>query len=314
MHGQLGLQSLLYLLQAAWSLLGELHTIMFSCYCLYFSKIVLRYIVRMPPYRHRGGATDLSDADISYPLARLFDPYNMDETPERKRMESFEHRDLAHVKHYKAAVKIFGGPLSRKRVIVAPPMETPMKHRLGMYLTRTSPPPPRALNTDLIPQIPPEKPLPEELVIAKQAQEREDKYKAWFRERQKFRNDLENMGLNMNWLTKKPNKSVLENRVLCQLKDAEGQKLEESVESKTPTPRPRGDSIDSSKLPNINVPTPLAIKILEQYLRQNKLRLIDLFTSVDKNKDWKISRDEFFKVCDKVSKSLSLNSVDRSSM
>ena len=255
----------------------------------------------MPPYRHKAGAPDLMDADISFPLARLFDPYNMDQIPERKRMEQFEHRDLAHVKHYKAAVKIFGGPLSRKRVIVAPPMETPTKHRLGMYITRKSPPPSKTFNTDLNPQIPPEKPLPEELVIAKQAQEREDKYKAWFKERQKFRNDLENMGLNMDWLSKKPNKSVLERRVLQKLKEEEGQKIETVVISETPSPQMRVDSSDSSGLPNINVPTPLAIKILEQYLRQNKLRLIDVFTSSDKNKDWKISREEFFKICDEVS-------------
>ena len=239
------------------------------------------------------------DADISFPLARLFDPYNMDQIPEKSRMEQFEHRDLAHVKHYKAAVKIFGGPLSRKRVMVAPPMETPVKHRMGMYMLRKSPPPSKAYNTDLTPQIPPDKPLPEELVIAKQAQEREDRYKAWFKERQKFRNDLENMGLNMDWLSKKPNKTVLEKRVIRQLKEAEGQKVEEEI-TETPAPRIESSASDGSGLPSLSIPTPLALKILEQHLKQNKLRLIDLFTAVDRNKDWKISREEFVKVCEQV--------------
>lgn len=237
------------------------------------------------------------DADVSYPLARLFDPLNMDHIPERQRMEQFEHRDLAHVKHYKAAVKIFGGPLSRKRVIVAPRMETPMKHRLGLYMDRKSPPPSKPFNTNLEPQIPPEKGLPEELVIAKQAQEREDKYKAWFKERQKFRNDLENMGLNIDWLTKKPDKSVLEKRVLRQLNDAKGQKIAEDLQESPKTSSERGSSA-SSGIPNVSVPTPLALKILEQHLREKKIRLIDLFTLVDRDKNWKISREEFVKVCD----------------
>ena len=252
----------------------------------------------MPPHRQKGG-TDLMDADVSYPLARLFDPLNMDHIPERKRMEQFEHRDLAHVKHYKAAVKIFGGPLSRRRVIVAPPMETPMKHRLGLYMDRKSPPPSKPINTDLEPQIPPEKGLPEELIIAKQAQEREDKYKAWFKERQKFRNDLENMGLNSDWLTKKPDKSVLEKRVLRQLNEAKGQTIIEDIRESPKSVSDRASSA-SSGIPNVNVPTPLALKILEQHLREKKLRLLDLFILVDRDKNWKISREEFIKVCDEV--------------
>ena len=254
----------------------------------------------MPPLRQKGGSADLMDADISFPLSRLFDPLNMDHIPERHRMEQFEHRDLAHVKHYKAAVKIFGGPLSRKRVIVAPPMETPMKHRLGLYMDRKSPPPSKPLNTDLQPQIPVEKGLPEELVIAKQAQDREDRYKAWFKERQKFRNDLENMGLSIDWLTKKPNKSVLEKRVLHQLNETKGQKTTEDLQE-TPKSSSGRESRASSGLPNVSVPTPLALKILERHLREQKMRLIDLFTAVDRDKNWKISRDEFVKVCDQVS-------------
>ena len=77
---------------------------------------------------------DITDADVSYPLHRLFDPYNLDHVPEKDRLNKFKKRDLAHVKHYKAAVRIFGGPLSRKRVIEAPPMETPVKHYLGEIL------------------------------------------------------------------------------------------------------------------------------------------------------------------------------------
>lgn len=255
--------------------------------------------------RNRGSSvvTDLMDEDISFPLARLFDRFNLDHVPEKKRMEEFEHRDLAHVKHYKAAVKIFGGPLSRKRVMVAPPMELPIKHRLGLYVDRKTPPPAPKLNNELKPQPPLIKPEPEELVLAREAREREDKYKSWFKERQKFRNDLENMGLNSEWLSNKPNKTVLEKRVLKQIKEKEGKEVaveEEISETPETIPREYTSDSDSSILPHLKIPAPLGLKILDDHLKQKKLRLIDLFTSTDKNKDWRLSRDEFIKSCEEV--------------
>ncbi|XP_052779508.1 EF-hand calcium-binding domain-containing protein 12-like [Mya arenaria] len=256
----------------------------------------------MPPHRrrrHGGPAEDLTDADISFPLARLFDRFNLDHIPERKRMEEFEHRDLAHIKHYKAAVKIFGGPLSRKRVMVAPPMETPMKHRLGLYADKKPSPPSLQLNNELKPQIPFERPEPDEIVAARQYREREDNYKSWFKDRQKFRGDLENMGLNTEWLSKKPNKTALEKRVFRQLQDDENKKVIEHAPHEITEEISKETSYDSdtSSIPNLKMPAPLGLKILDQHLKEQKLRLIDLFTSTDKNKDWKISREEFIKIC-----------------
>lgn len=261
----------------------------------------------MKPRRNKGGPTDIMDEDISYPLERLFDKFNLDHIPEKKRMDIFEHRDLPHIKHYKAAVKIFGGPLSRKRVMVAPPMETPMKHRLGLYMNQKTMPSPPQLNSPLKPQIPAEKGEPEELKIAREAREREDKYKNWFKERQTFRNDLENMGLNSDWLSKKPNKTTLEKRVLRQLKEKEGKEIdmeeelkETPVDISRPTTQMTTDS-DSSCLPHVKVPAPLGLQILDKHLKKQKLRLIDIFTCTDKNKDWNLSRDEFIKSCEEVS-------------
>lgn len=260
----------------------------------------------MPLGRKKGGndrPSDLMDEDISFPLARLFDPFNLDHISERKRMDEFAHRDLAHVKHYKAAVKIFGGPLSRKRVLIAPPMELPLKHRLGLYVGRRTPPPAPKLNSQLKPQAPAVKPEPEELVLARQAQERVDKYKSWFKDRQKFRNDLENMGLNSDWLSKKPHKTLLEKRVLMQLKD-NGRVVGAVAAAKRETPQQisRQNTFDSdwSGPPRLKAPAPLGLRILDHYLKEEKLRLVDLFTSADKNKDWKISREEFIKSCVKV--------------
>ena len=266
----------------------------------------------MAPNRRREGGKppDMSDVDISFPLNRLFDRFNMDHIPERKRMDEFEHRDMAHIKHYKAAVKIFGGPLSRKRVMVAPPMETPTKHYLGLYLDKRTMPAPPDLNTDLKPQKPFEKPEPEEIVAARAAREREDKYKSWFQDRQKFRGDLDNMGLNTAYLMNKQDKTVLETRVLKQLYDAEKKNIpdDSTVNETQETSKVTETSYDSdnSSLPHLKMPAPLGIKILNQHLKQNKMRLIDLFTAADKNKDWKMSRDEFINVCDEVGKFFSI--------
>ena len=98
----------------------------------------------------RGGVPIIHD-DIGFDLERLFDPYNMDHIPVDKRLNRFEHRNLPFVKHYKAAVNIFGGPLSRKRTIIAPPMETPLKRKLGLYMNQRQDPPPPVLNCPLKP-------------------------------------------------------------------------------------------------------------------------------------------------------------------
>ncbi|KAK3609529.1 hypothetical protein CHS0354_007330 [Potamilus streckersoni] len=258
----------------------------------------------MPP--NRMGPTDLLDADISFPLNRLFDPLNMDEVPEDDRMKKFKHRDLAHVKHYKAAVRIFGGPLSRKRVIIAPPMETPMKHRLGMYMNLKPTPESPVLTTALKPQIQQEKPPPEELVVAQREREREDSYKQWMQARQKFRNDLDNMGLSEQWLEKKPNKTALEKRVLMKLRQTKKEQKEQEKDAVFAAASESGEkssssdhaettsvSTTSSKFPDIRLPTPLGVRTLEKHLKMKKKRLVDLFTEVDKDKKWKISKEDF---------------------
>ena len=97
------------------------------------------------------GPMSLLNEDIGFDLDRLFDHYNMDHIPVEKRLERFKHRNLPLIKHYKAAVNIFGGPLSRKRVIIAPPMETPLKRKLGMYMNQRQDPVPPVLNSPLKP-------------------------------------------------------------------------------------------------------------------------------------------------------------------
>ena len=56
--------------------------------------------------------------------------------------------------------------------------------------------------------------------------------------------------------------------------------------------------------PIVKRPSPLAIQIIEKFLHEKKIRLLDLFASVDKDKDWKLTRDEFRLALQKVRNAL----------
>jgi hypothetical protein len=49
----------------------------------------------------------------------------------------------------------------------------------------------------------------------------------------------------------------------------------------------------SDDIPRFRRPCPDAISILEKFLNEKKIRLVDLFTSVDKNKSWSLTKEEF---------------------
>ncbi|XP_046561164.1 EF-hand calcium-binding domain-containing protein 12-like [Haliotis rubra] len=244
----------------------------------------------MPPSQR--SAPDLLDhTDVSFSLERLFDHYNMDHIPEGKRLDGFQQRDLRHVKGYKAAVRIFGGPLSRKRIIVAPPMETPMKHRLGIYQNRKSPPSAVTLNSELQPQTPPEIKPSEEEVEAQKEREKCDEYQKWISDRKKLRQDLNSIGLNDKWLQGKAQKTVLETRVMNRMKDEKSVKPGEPVIKE---PR-RSTLTQAPPVPVMKIPSPHGLQILDEHLHKKRVRLLDLFRLVDKDKNWAVSKDEFAK-------------------
>ena len=242
------------------------------------------------------GRRDLLDADISYDMQRLFDPYNFDHISEEDRLKLFKQRNLPHIKHYKAAVKIFGGPPRRTRAIVAPPMETPLKHRLGLYHNQFVPPAAPVLNGSL-------KPLGEAVKqpsAEEKAQAEEDekvaKYKSWIGERKKLRNDLENIGLNEEFLARKPNKTELEKRVQSNFKAVRLWQPEPPTPPEaSPSPKPLPE------VPTMVVPPPDGLQLLDKFLTLNRMRLMDLFLLADKDKSWSISREELLNAVSTVS-------------
>lgn len=134
--------------------------------------------------RYRVGFVDFIDVDISYFLYRFFDEYNMDYILVNERLSLFKQRDLVYVKYYKVVVKIFGGLLSRKRVMVVLFMEIFLKYRFGLYYGR------KflsffflVLNVNFKEQIFIElKFLEEEMIVDREIKKEED-YKNWMKER-----------------------------------------------------------------------------------------------------------------------------------
>lgn len=46
-------------------------------------------------------------------------------------------------------------------------------------------------------------------------------------------------------------------------------------------------------MPVINQPMPIALATINDYLAKKRLRFYDLFVQADRDKDWKVTRDEF---------------------
>ncbi|GFR88716.1 EF-hand calcium-binding domain-containing protein 12 [Elysia marginata] len=251
------------------------------------------------------GRRDILDANISYDLQRLFDPYNFDHIPKEERLKLFKQRDLPHIKHYKAAVKIFGGPPCRTRVIVAPPMETPLKHRLGLYHNVFVPPAAPVLNGSL-------KTLRETVkapTAEEKAQAEDDEkvaqYKSWIGERKKLRKDLDNIGLNEEFLSRKPDKTELEKRVQANYKAVRlWQPTPPTPPEVVPTPKPLPE------IPTMVVPPPDGLQLLDRFLTLNRMRLMDLFLLADKDKSWSISREELLNAVTSAKIPLTESEVD----
>lgn len=49
--------------------------------------------------------------------------------------------------------------------------------------------------------------------------------------------------------------------------------------------------------PKIQYPTPSAMERIEKFLAENRWRLVDLFKNLDKNKDWRVKRDDLIREC-----------------
>ncbi|XP_063283463.1 EF-hand calcium-binding domain-containing protein 12 [Pelobates fuscus] len=190
----------------------------------------------------------------------------------------YRQRDLSQTLFFRVACRTFGPPKSRTRRIIAPPMD---KFESG-------------------------KPKPEEMFLeSPESSVKPDTDKRtpihgressmscadWISERKKFRTQLDNMGDVANWLQGKSLLTEIEVRM------QETMSEERSKSQKSQTTIQDGDSeqhvVRSPQIqftkPTIHQPSPEALGLLDSYLHQRRLRLVDLYNQTDKNKREKIS-------------------------
>ena len=124
----------------------------------------------------------------------------------------------------------------------------------------------------------------------------------------KLREEINGLRLNAEYLKRKKDLTELEKRVLKKMThvDVEMQTDEIVIGIFLLTflnlfglfflkyeKRIRG--MKSAERPKIVLPIPMAMEKIEQAIEEKKWRLLDLFKDLDKNKDWKVNREDFIR-------------------
>ncbi|CAH1265016.1 EFCAB12 [Branchiostoma lanceolatum] len=234
---------------------------------------------------------DLDPEFSDFGFQWLFDPNDLAYLPIQEQLKHYKQRQLFPNLYYRVASKSFGPPVSRRRVIIAPPMSTAddgIRELKQPFHASLNPPPQ------------PTKTLEEEVrEIQKELRFREQECKEWVANRQTLRQDLNKLGLNQTWLARKPDRTGLESRVLGQLKVADRRKQEAQAQQSEATqvakPKVKDERV-MSPTPMVASPSPEAMRVIDRYVREHKLRLLDFFMRFDKNKQWLVSREDFKKV------------------
>ncbi|KAM4650570.1 EF-hand calcium-binding domain-containing protein 12 [Discoglossus pictus] len=198
-------------------------------------------------------------------------------------LKKYRQRDLSQTLLFKVACRTFGPPKSRRRRIIAPPME---KGDAGADDIKMAPHgPPNNCNKEDTNQ---------EILEALERDAQKERAN-WILERKKLRAQLDSMGDVKMWLRGKPQLTELETRVWDRMVEETPQSqmsnvtsLDTEVDRSCPvSPPPRRVT------PKIRRPCPEALGVLDHYLHQCRLRLVDLYNQTDKSKNRKISSQDF---------------------
>ncbi|XP_074644628.1 EF-hand calcium-binding domain-containing protein 12-like [Tubulanus polymorphus] len=219
--------------------------------------------------------SEMSDLGLEW----LFSPDNYDHLTVEEQLKLYKQRDLTKTKIFKFATKIFWEPRSRKRVITATSKE---QLRGDPNLNDKTP-----WTADIRKQVPkPVPPTKEELIARVEADKRAE-FKNWLDGRKELRSKIDSLGLTEELLQKKKDRTPMEQRLLS--------RMIEERQPKVPTPEPEPEKPIVTRVGEAQIrrPCPESLIILEKYLKEKKLRLLDLFAFADKDKSWTITMDEF---------------------
>ncbi|KAM4022667.1 EF-hand calcium-binding domain-containing protein 12 isoform 2-T2 [Anomaloglossus baeobatrachus] len=191
----------------------------------------------------------------------------------------WKERDLAQTRFFRVACRTFGPPKSRTRRIVAPPMEKLESERETMKGTTGV-----ASMTLRKSQCAGTKGTEEPSPAGRSVSD-------WILERKNLRTQLDNMGDVEKWLQGKPELTELERRVQKMLveKQVGGRESREDTEDMDEEISTSKSRQHSRITPNIQQPSPDALAIMDYYLHQRRLRLVDLYNQTNKSKKKEIS-------------------------
>ena len=169
--------------------------------------------------RNRENTVDWKEGVDDFNLPWLFDPTRNDHLPLEQQLKMYVKRDLHKGKLFNIGTRLWPNEeRCRKRVI----------NVTGGYCTRSAPvskgsldgfhAPPHVHTTG---QLRPSKPRvvePDPKEVAKKLEETKmEEHKSWVEERKKFRQQLDGLGLSEEYLRRKPNKTLMESRVLREM-------------------------------------------------------------------------------------------------
>ncbi|XP_072911933.1 uncharacterized protein [Hemitrygon akajei] len=190
----------------------------------------------------------------------------------------YRQRQLEQSHFVRMAVKTFGPPRSRKRVITAVP--TPSRYRARSW-------PETVLRPELSEERPP-------------AREPDTDYALYLAMKRRQRADLEAMADLQSWLNSKLAATDLELRVLERLE----RRSEPGEPGLEPKQQPKTQKNTSRKVydkpPSVNLPSLEPVKLLHEYLTQKRLRFVDFFQSNDRGMKGKLSKDDLLVAFKKV--------------
>lgn len=194
-------------------------------------------------------------------------------------------RDLQPSYNFRQVLKTPGPPIYRRRVIVA---TSDLQHSSKCQSTVESP---SSRDEKTVNEGTEFRKVDDEI---RYWQKQRDGFKGWVEQRKALRKGIESIKFDGTWILNKRDKTQCEERVMERSNPLQNSRLySRKISSKRKSDNQkflRSAHIDM--LPLIESPLPMALAVIADYLKENRLRLIDLFVKVDRDKDWFMTRNE----------------------
>ncbi|CAH7180691.1 EF-hand calcium-binding domain-containing protein 12 [Phodopus roborovskii] len=115
--------------------------------------------------------------------------------------------------------------------------------------------------------------------------------KVWLSQRAKLRRQLESFGDVKTWLENKPDITPSEAKVLLMIRQEK--KAPKDTFTSTRTTKAKAPRPIRQPLPQLRLPKPSILADLYSYLRSRKIKILDVFSKVERGENQRITREEF---------------------